>query len=127
MRHALSLSLVLLALGTGCRHRSTSGTQTATPTDGSVTIRIVNHNVLDMTLYVVHDSYRDRLGSVTASTTTEFELPFRRLGAGREFQLLADPLGARTPVRTDILHPQDGQLVTWTLESDLRRSSVTVF
>jgi hypothetical protein len=104
-----------------------SGTQTATPTDGTVTIRIVNHNVLDMTLYVVHDSYRDRLGSVTAATTADFELPFRRLGAGREFRLLADPVGARTPVRTEILHAQDGQLVTWTLETDLRRSTVTVF
>jgi hypothetical protein len=126
MRAVLSLALVLLGLGSACRHRVPSA-QSTTPADGTVTIRIVNHNPLDMTLYVLHDSYRDRLGTVVAATTTDFELRLRTLGAGRVFQLLADPVGGREPTRSEMLHVQDGQLVTWTLETDLRRSTVTVF
>lgn len=127
MHRAPALVLLLLALSVSCRHRATPGAEATTPTDGTVTIRIVNHNALDMTLYVVHDSYRDRLGTVIAATTTDFELRLRTLGAGRVFQLLADPVGGRAPTRTEVLHVQEGQLVTWTLETDLRRSMVTVF
>lgn len=121
--------LLLLLLAVPCCHRTqTTGAQAAVvPQDGSITIKIVNNNKLDVILYVVHDSYRDRMGSATASATTTFELRLRLLGAGRDFQLLADPVGSREPVRSETLHPLDGQVITWTLETDFARSTVTVF
>ena len=97
------------------------------PENAAFTVRIVNNNALDVVLYIVHDSRRERLGQATASTTANFEFRLRRLGAGREFALQADPIGGRQPVRTETLLARDGSIVTWTLESDLRRSSVTVF
>jgi hypothetical protein len=48
------------------------------------------------------------------------------LAAGAEYQLLGDPVGSRQTVRSEPLHAQDGDVVTWTLEDDLKRSSVDV-
>ena len=109
----------------GCRHARLPDGIGSQPASGSVSITVVNRNALDATLYVVHDGFRERLGTVTAATQASFELPFSRLGAGRDFYLVADPVGGRQPVRTEVVHGLDGLLVTWTLESDLRRSSIT--
>jgi hypothetical protein len=118
------ISLAVLA-NAGCHHAGQPDRGGPEPAAGSVSITVVNQNVLDATLYVVHDGFRERLGTVTAATRANFELPFVRLGAGREFYLVADPVGGKQPVRTEILQGLDGLLITWTLESDLRRSSVT--
>lgn len=126
MRRPLGLLfLTVLAFCTSCRHRE--GPTLRPLSDGQVTIKIVNNNSRDVVLYVVHTSYRDRLGLSTANTTNMFPLKFRNLGAGREFQLLADPVGSREPFRTEVLHPLDGQILTWTLESDFARSHLTIF
>jgi hypothetical protein len=112
-------------LSAGCRHAKVPDGVSIQPVTGSVSIVIVNRNALDATLYVVHDGFRERLGTVTAATQSSFELPFARLGAGREFYLVADPIGGKQPARTETLQGLDGLVITWTLESDLRRSSVT--
>jgi len=124
MRAPLVLALAVLLGSDGC-HRSKPGDVVEVP--GSVTVKIVNSNVLDVVIYVVHDAYRERLGDVTAKTTRSFELPFRRLGAGHEFVLLADPVGSLDPIRTETVHPLDGQVMTWTLESDFARSHWEIF
>jgi hypothetical protein len=109
-----------------CQHARGPGGVVGEPVAGSVSIAIVNQNALDVTIYVAHDGYQERLGTVTAATRASFALPFSRLGAGREFHLVGDPVGGRQGVRTEVLHGLDGLVITWTLESDLRRSSVTV-
>jgi hypothetical protein len=116
----------MLLAGSSCRHARGPDGVSSEPAAGSVSIAIVNNNALDVTIYLAHAGYRERLGTVTAATRATFDLPFRRLGAGRDFHLIADPLGGRQPVRTESLHPPDGSVVIWTLESDFRRSSVTV-
>lgn len=119
--------LVLATLGlltAGCRMRSRVAT---TDNDAGVTIKVVNQNRLDVVIYVLHDAYRERLGQVTAFSETAFDFRFRNLGAGHEFELLADPVGSPSPVRTGTVHVLDGQLLTWTLESDFARSHVQIF
>ena len=54
-------------------------------------------------------------------------LPARLLGQGREIRLLGDAIGNEAYATTDILVVQQGQYIEWTLETDLRRSSVGVF
>lgn len=126
MRGTFALLFLAIAF-TGC-HPRVKPDGTAVPVaDGSVTIKIVNSNALDVVMYVSHDAYRDRLGVATAATTTTYLLKFSTLGAGHEFQLLADPVGSREPFRSEIVHPQDGQILTWTLESDFARSHLTIF
>jgi hypothetical protein len=119
----LALAVALMAT-TACHRTQLVGTSDE---NGSVTVKVINTNRLDVVLYLVHDSYRERLGEVTSTTTREFAVKFKMLGAGHEFVLLADPVGSLEPIRTDTVHPLDGQIVTWTLESDFSRSHLQVF
>src|ERR1051325_2283421 len=115
---------ILLVIGVpACRSRP----QTEAIEDpGSVTIRIINDNRLDVVLYLVHDAHRERIGDVVSNTTRNFELKLRTLGAGHEFTLLADPVGSLEPINSELVHAQDGQVIIWTLESDFARSHLQI-
>jgi hypothetical protein len=119
------VSLLGVLAGGACRTAGSGAHAAAAAPLGEVTIDVVNHHWLDVVVYVVHDGRRDRLGTATATTTTEFKLPIRVLGAGRDYRLLGDPIGSRSGVATETLHAENGEVVTWTLESDLARSTVT--
>jgi hypothetical protein len=102
--------------------------------EGEIALNVVNHNYLDVVIYVLHHGVRTRVGSVTGSTSTVFLLPTRLLGQGREIQLRGYPIGAKDTALggqnyafTEILVVQQGQYIEWTLETDLRRSSVAVY
>ena len=93
--------------------------------NGALTLRVVNHSWLDVTIFVLQGTHRERVGTATATSTTEFHLPLRRLTSA-DYRLFADPIGSRQTVRSEPLHAQDGDVVTWTLEDDLARSSIDV-
>lgn len=93
---------------------------------GEVSILVVNRNRIDVMVYVSHDGIRSRLGLATASTTTNFTLPLRMLGAGHEYRLIGDPLGVRIVITTEVLTARDGDEVTWSLEDSFARSTVVV-
>ncbi len=95
--------------------------------EGEIALNVTNHNYLDVVVYVLHDGLQTRVGTATGSTSSLFFLPARLLGQGREIQLLGEAIGNDTFARTDILVVQRGQYIDWTLETDLRRSSVGVF
>jgi len=94
---------------------------------GEIALSVTNHNYLDVVVYVLHDGQQTRVGMVTGSSSSLFYLPVRLLGQGRELQLLGDAIGSRDYAETEILIVQPGQYIEWTLETDLRRSSVGVF
>src|SRR5690348_15664046 len=122
----LPATIAALCLTTsGCHtHTSVGEAAAASSFDGSMTLRVVNHNWLDITIYLLRGTHRDRIGVATASSTTQFHIALRQLGAGAEYQLLGDPVGSRQTVRSELLHGSDGDIVTWTLEDDLARSSI---
>ena len=93
---------------------------------GSITVRVVNHAWLDITVYLLQGTHRDRIGVATASSTSTFTIPLRQLSAGAEYRLFGDPVGSRQTVRSEPLHAEDGDVVTWKLEDDLARSSIDV-
>ena len=93
---------------------------------GSITVRVVNHAWLDITVYLLQGTHRDRIGTAAAASTSTFQIPLRQLWAGAEYQLYGDAVGSRQTVRSERLHAQDGDVVTWTLEDDFARSSVDV-
>jgi len=95
--------------------------------EGEIALSVTNHNYLDVVIYVLHDGLHTRVGTVTGSSATVFFLPMRLLGHGREIELYGDAIGNEAYARTDILVVQPGQYIEWTLESDLRRSSVGVY
>jgi len=127
-RHLGTALAALLAVAPACwRHRGPARATEDSAPAGEIALRVTNHNFLDVIVYVVHDGQRTRVGTVTGSSTQVFFLPLRLLGQGREIQLLGDPVGSSDVARTDILIVQPGQYIEWTLETDLRRSSVGVY
>ena len=122
---AISLGAVL-ALG-ACHHRANVGESAAAASwNGAITVKVVNHSWHDITVYFLQGTHRERIGTATATSTTQFEVPLRRFSGGEEYRLFADAIGSRQIVRSEPLHAQDGDLVTWTLEDDLSRSFVEV-
>ena len=94
--------------------------------EGEVSIRVVNRNRIDVMVYVSHDGIRNRLGLAIASTTSDFTLSLRMLGAGHEYRLVGNPLGLRVMITTETLFGQPGDEVTWSLEDSFARSTVVV-
>lgn len=120
---------VLLLAGSACflsRGRSSGGKALEVP-PGEIALSVINHNYLDIVIYIVHQGQSTRVGTVTGSSSYTFYVPVRLFGAGREIQLVGDAIGSGDVARTEILIIRPGQFVEWTLETDLRRSSVGVY
>ncbi len=121
------LAVLLLAASACWWHRKPADTAALGAPSGEIALRVTNHNYLDITVYVLHDGQRTRVGTVTGSSTQVFFFPIRLLGQGREIELLGDPIGSPQVARTERLIVQPGQYIAWTLETDLQRSSVGVY
>lgn len=91
-----------------------------------ITISVSNNNSLDMTVYAVNQSMRIRLGTVTTASTQRFTLSLHQISPTGELQLLADPIGARRTMTSEPIHVFPGQAVEWTLQADLRQSSLVI-
>jgi hypothetical protein len=123
VRSLANLCLSLLVATGGCasvRHNET-------PVDDSdvVTVEIVNHHQLNVTIFNVASGRRDRFGEVTAAASSTFKIHVQRL-PNSEMQLLADPVGSSRTTRTDLLRVGAGETVSWVLETDLARSHVEI-
>ncbi len=95
--------------------------------EGEIALTVTNHNYLDVVVYVLHDGLQTRVGTVTGSSSALLFLRVRLLGMGHELQLYGRAIGSDAVARTQTLIIQPGQYIEWTLETDLRRSSVGVF
>jgi hypothetical protein len=123
----LLFALVLPLQGCWWRRGRAAAESQAQASQSAITLQVTNHNYLDIIVYVVHDGQRTRIGTVTGSSAEVFTLPRRLLGQAHEMQLYGDPIGSEEFALTELLFVQPGQYIEWTLESDLRRSSVGVF
>jgi len=117
----LNLGIALATIACAGRHHARPEPVSDIP------LKVTNHNWLDVTIYVLHDGQRTRIGSVTGSSTQDFTLPRWLLGQSHELALLGEAIGSPDFARTEVLNIQPGQYIEWTLETDLRRSSVGVF
>ena len=118
----------LLCVAPACFwHRKAAREAALDVPEAEIALRVTNHNFLDVTVYAIHNGQRTRVGTVTGSSSQVFYLPPRLLGLGREIQLLGDPIGSTDFALTETLMVQPGQYIEWTLETDLRRSSVGVY
>lgn len=126
IRKPAQILFLLATLLGGCHQPPASDEVLLDPNAEIVSIKVVNRNRLDAQIYLYHDSHRDRLGLAIASTTTEFSVPLRVFGAGREYRLVGEPVGMRIGITTETLHAQAGDEVTWQLEDSFARSTVVV-
>ena len=116
----------LICITLGCGHRaSVRNAPSGEPADFVLTV--TNHHFLDITVYLERDGQRTRVGTVTAASTAQFRLRGGALSASRQFRLFAAAIGSNENVRTETLTIQSGQTIEWTLEHDLRRSSVGIY
>jgi len=122
-RKVARLAVVLLLVTGACNAMRNSGM----PEDDTdvVTVTIVNHHLLNVTVFNVIQGRRDRLGEVNPAASISFKLHLRRLPAN-ELQLLADPIGSPRSVTSELLHVSSGDQVQWVLESDLARSHIDI-
>jgi hypothetical protein len=91
-----------------------------------VTISVSNSNPLDMTVYVLNQSMRIRLGTVSTASTQHFTLSLHQISATGELQLLADPVGSRRTFTSEPIHVFPGQAVEWVIQADVRQSTLTI-
>jgi hypothetical protein len=80
-----------------------------------------------VTIYVIHDGQRTRVGVAGGTAETQMVLPSRLLGVGRDIQLYGDPIGSSEQAITEVLLIQPGQFIEWSLEWGLERSTVAVY
>jgi hypothetical protein len=119
-----AFSIALIAASVACAGRRHHASAASLP---DIPLKVTNRNWHDVTIYVLHDGQRTRIGLVTGSSTQEFVLPARLLGQSHELALLGEAIGSPVFARTEVLTIQPGQFIEWTLETDLRRSSVGVY
>jgi len=115
-------SLLLLLSSAACTTFRNSQPEDQTDV---VTVMVVNHHALNVSIFSVAQGRRDRLGEVTAASSASFTLHTRRL-PGNELQLRADPIGSSRPVTSELVRVSAGDVVQWMLESDLARSHIAI-
>lgn len=119
---------LLLALVAGCATRAPVASPGPDP-DGAPThvlLAVDNHNWSDVVVSVEHDSKRDRLGMVKAASRQVLRIPVMWIGASHAIHLVAHRIGSVGEFRSEGFSVQDDQVISWTLESDLQQSSLSL-
>ena len=96
------------------------------PSDTDTMVEVENHHWNDVVVYLMNCNQSQRLGMVTGVSTNRFSFPYRHIASGGRLRLRAHPIGGDSFTSEDVVI-QPGQSVKWTLESDLRRSSLAIF
>ncbi len=123
LKRLLLPAVVLLLAGCAAKHEADERPIPSEPTS----LKVENHNWLDVVIYVVHDGQRSRLGSATAAKTTDFMIRPSELGQLGSIQLIADPVGASGAIVSPTVVVKSGTRLVWTLQTDLSRSSLAVY
>ena len=91
------------------------------------TVRVINDNWNDITVYAFRNGYRRRLGTVTSFTNRVFALPQTFLIPSDEFRLVADPIGPRGAYFSEALVVNAGDVVEWRLLNNIRLSNIFIY
>ena len=124
----LAASLWLLpACGLFSSKKSDPEEAVAPAASGEVTVQVESHHWSDIVVYLMNGTQSQRLGLVAGLSTAEFVLLYRQLATGGKVRLRAQPVGGQGSFTSEEVVIQSGQGLKWTLESNLRRSSLAVY
>ena len=127
IRSLLALLLSLSTTGSACallsRHSESSGSSALS----EVPLQVESHHWSDIVIYLMNGEQSQRLGMVAGVSTKNFVFPYRKLTSGGKVRLRAYPVGGQGSFTSEDLLIQPGQGIKWTLESDLSRSSLSVY
>ncbi len=109
--------------------QTASEEKSKTPTAASeqTTVRVVNDNWNDITVYAFRNGYRRRLGTVTSFTNRVFVLPRAFLVPSSDLRLIADPIGPRGTYVSEALVVNPGDVVEWRLLNNIRLSNIFIY
>ena len=116
-------ALCLAALLAGC-HRGTPAGPAPAMRYTEVGLEVENHYWGDVRIYVLHDGVAERIGMVSAASDASFVLPGRFFLSGGPIRLRAWPVASPTSFTSEAIQVLPDQLIVWTLETQLERSSV---
>jgi hypothetical protein len=103
---------VLLALASTLGCRTSGAPANADSGPATTTIDVQNNDFNDMTVYVVVNSQRTRLGIAPGLKTTVLTIPRYLVFSGSTLRFVGDPIGGnRTPVSEEIDVSPGDQLV----------------
>jgi hypothetical protein len=122
----LGSALALVVVTTGCGSVNSSAARSEVGGE-QTTLVVENNNWLDMTVYVVRNGMRSRVGSVPSLSRSKFVLAPSLIGGSGNFRILADPLGSSTGYTSDPIFVTTGQEVRFKVENNLRTSSYAVY
>ncbi len=91
------------------------------------TVRVINDNWHDITVYAFRAGYRRRLGTVTSFTSRVLTLPPTFLIRSDELRLIADPIGLRGAYVSEPLLVSAGDVVEWRLLNNIRLSNIFIY
>ncbi len=91
------------------------------------TVRVINDNWQDITVYAFRAGYRRRLGTVTSFTSRVLTLPRTLLIPNNELRLIADPIGRRAVHVSEPLVVNAGDVVEWRLLNNIRLSNIFIY
>jgi hypothetical protein len=117
------LSVVPACGGLFSRH-SDSNSPTAS---AEISVEVESHHWSDIVIYLMNGNQSQRLGMVAGVSTSHFVFPYRQLATGGKVRLRAYPVGGQGSFTSEDVLIQPGQSIKWTLESDLSRSSMSVY
>jgi hypothetical protein len=119
--------MVALALGAvACSHTPAPTVDPGAP-GSEVAVQVQSHHMTDVVISVLHNGVWDRIGTAGAAGMSSFFVPWRLIAGSGTIRLKADPIGEGNVLVSEPLNVRPGELIRWTLESDLERSSIGVF
>lgn len=126
MRNArLAVLMLMLALTAASCSRGRKGESTPVPS-GPVSLRVENHNWVNVIVYVLHDGQRTRLGMAAGSKVTDLTIPYWIVRQASTIQLYGDPVGSNDSVASEAVTVRPWMRLAWTLETDLSRSALAI-
>ena len=125
----LTLTVAALVAVPAAATQTASEERSETPAAVSdrTTVRVINDNWLDVTVYAVRGGYRRRLGTVTSFTSRLFTLPQTFVIPSDELRLIADPIGRRGAYVSEPVLVNRGDVVEWRLRNNIGLSNIFIY
>jgi hypothetical protein len=83
-------------------------------------VTVQNQSWLDMTMFVLYSSARQRLGTVSGNSQGTFRIPENMVGLGRSLRFMADPVGSSNTAQSFEIFVQPGDHVRLTIPATVR-------
>jgi hypothetical protein len=116
-----------LCTTSGCGLFSRHGEEKVASQNADTVVEVESHHWNDVVVYLMNGNQSERLGTATGVSTTRFTVPYRHIATGGRIRLRAHPIGGQASFTSEDVLIQPGQSVKWTLESDLKRSTMAVY